>query len=144
MIKISATFIITVFCLRVATAGDGMSAAAEKCQNTYGITDPTSIMKEKSMTLKDENNVDGRCFCECLMTEFGILKQDGSLDVNAVMLEAKTMMKYAEKQGIKVDENQLKSSVTECGKKGGDGKCMKSYKMWECLCDLATKTMGTM
>ncbi|XP_023719063.1 uncharacterized protein LOC111870772 [Cryptotermes secundus] len=141
MFRLSAPVLVAIFCLTAASPADEMTAVVNKCQTSQGISDLQSIMNEASMTLKDESNEAGRCFLECLMTEFGILKGN-KLDAGAVIDQAKDMIQYAKTHGIRLDENEMKSSVEDCSRKDGEGKCMKAYRMWTCLNDFVQKTTG--
>ncbi|KDR15046.1 uncharacterized protein LOC110833956 [Zootermopsis nevadensis] len=136
MIKVSCSVLVVIICLTAAYPANEMSAAVDKCQKSQGVSDLESILNEGSMTLKDESNEVGRCFIQCLMTEFGILKGD-NLDADTVIAQAQDLVQYVKSQGKEVDINKIKSSITDCGNKDGDGKCMKTYKSWTCLSDMA-------
>ncbi|KAJ9583700.1 hypothetical protein L9F63_021961, partial [Diploptera punctata] len=49
-----------------------LKASVDKCGQNIGISDAGSLMAPNTMILKDESNENGRCFVECLMSEFGI------------------------------------------------------------------------
>jgi hypothetical protein len=48
-----------------------------------------------------------------------ILQLKGNtLDATTVIDQAKDMIQYAKAQGVRVDENEMKSSVEDCSRKG--------------------------
>ncbi|PNF21841.1 hypothetical protein B7P43_G05965 [Cryptotermes secundus] len=126
MFRLSAPVLVAIFCLTAASPADEMTAVVNKCQTSQGISDLQSIMNEASMTLKDESNEAGRL-------------KGNKLDAGAVIDQAKDMIQYAKTHGIRLDENEMKSSVEDCSRKDGEGKCMKAYRMWTCLNDFVQK-----
>ncbi|PSN36143.1 hypothetical protein C0J52_24059 [Blattella germanica] len=94
MVKTSIPIVILTFCLAVALTEVDVRNAIQECQDEQGLADVESLMMERSMTLKDENNEKGRCFIDCLMKKFGIYK-NGVLDVDAVLEQGKEIIQYA-------------------------------------------------
>ncbi|PSN36145.1 hypothetical protein C0J52_24060 [Blattella germanica] len=113
-------------------AQSGPKEYALQCQKDYNI--PDDVFKKIQWNLKatDEQNVNQRCFIECMLKAEGTIK-NGELDQDFVVEEAK---KDLVQVNLTLDEPKFRRSVATCAAQDGQGQCTRSNNIWKCLADL--------
>nr|AMA98162.1 chemosensory protein [Blattella germanica] len=110
----------------------------KKCQDKHSVGDDIFIKHEKEeldsfeefdITLKDDTVENHRCYVECLLSEFGLMK-DGILELDALVHLTEVEMN---KRSITIDSAKLKADVVTCTAEVAEGHCMVSYHAVKCL-----------
>nr|AMA98150.1 chemosensory protein [Blattella germanica] len=103
------------------------------CQQKYKLSGEDIVeMRENRMILKDETNVNQRCFIECLMVESNMFV-NGELNQEEVKKGEKELKEFYKSHGKELNLEKFDTSIQECSSKDDEGQCMKSYQMWKCL-----------
>ncbi|PSN34981.1 hypothetical protein C0J52_23910 [Blattella germanica] len=130
--------LITVVCSSFVIAqerGEEFMVKAKECQKKFEISDEIYQYVLKTMQTMDENNASQRCLVECLLTAEGFMNNE-KLDTEKIVEQTK---KESEKVGLKLNENTLRTTINDCKKLGGEGKCSASYNSWKCFFNMMMK-----
>ncbi|XP_003428235.1 uncharacterized protein LOC100680258 [Nasonia vitripennis] len=95
--------------------------ARNKCLKEHGFTiEPKYVSAYKTIDIR------AKCYASCLMRETGVVKEDGSIDLN------KVLEKISDSENKTLDE-VVKKSFIPCTEKKGDNDCDTGHQILTCI-----------
>ncbi|XP_021928282.1 general odorant-binding protein 56h-like isoform X2 [Zootermopsis nevadensis] len=111
------------------------TVAFKKCKEENGMTAADEV-SAKSSLLNDTITDTQKCYWVCLLTAFGEINADGSLNEENAVKEFKDLIAHHK---IQYSDEELKSDVADCAKIRGDSTCDKAFAPWKCLMDIGKR-----
>ncbi|XP_012061112.1 PREDICTED: general odorant-binding protein 69a-like [Atta cephalotes] len=93
----------------------------QECIDESGV-DPDVLEKAKKGEL-DDNDEKLACFDTCILKKFGVMKEDGEIDLDKIR---EHMLKRNK------SEEQINKTINECGNVDGEG-CQKGRNLMKCF-----------
>ncbi|KDR15045.1 hypothetical protein L798_10948 [Zootermopsis nevadensis] len=108
------------------------------CKISSGVTDDEAKALQESKTVQDESNDSHKCFVACLITQYGLMKDD-KMDVEFLV----AVMKTARPENVTTFDDQkeaeYRKNVNDCNKETGEGKCGSGYNVWKCFSEMSVR-----